>query len=242
MTLSTIILAHQNSYLLRQAIKSASASDEILVIWDANSVHQVPKIAAKIIPHPLKNFASQRNFALNKAKGDWILFIDSDEQISPRLSQQIQSVISKKNFLNGYHIPRLDIFYNQQLNYGETGDIKILRLARRNAGRFSRPVHEKWKLKGKTDHLTAPIFHHRTDLTSSFVNRMIKYSLPDAKQLTKENKPFAYWRVIAYPPAKFLLNYIIKQGALDGLLGLFHAYLMSVQSLTVRVYQWENRK
>jgi len=68
---------------------------------------------------------------------------------------------------------------------------------------------------------------------------MIRYSPLDAGQLSQENKPFTYWRLQFNPKAKFIQNYFLKLGFLDGYLGLFQAYLMSVQSLTVRVFQWQ---
>ena len=50
---------------------------------------------------------------------------------------------------------------------------------------------------------------------------------------------YKYDPVIAKNPlAKFIFNYKMKLGFLDGCLGLFQAYLMSVQSLSVRVFQW----
>ena len=242
MKLSTIILAYQASALLKQAIDSVSFSDETIILWDTNSINPPPKPSTKtkLLKHPLTSFANQRNFALKKARGDWILFLDSDEELTPKLVGQIQQVIQQDDKINGYLIPRHDIFYKQKIGHGEAGDIKLLRLARRNTGRFTRSVHEIWKIKGQIGSLTAPILHHRQNLTTPFIDRMIKYSPLDAKELKKEHKPFTYWRVLLYPLAKFIRNYLLKLGLLDGLLGFLHAYLMSVQSLTVRVYQWEN--
>ena len=241
MTLSTIILAYQAEPLLKQAIDSVNFSDEIIVVWDTSSDNIPPNFLShiKLIKYPLRNFSSQRNLALKKVKGDWVLFLDSDEQVSPKLAQQIQQVTQKDKGINGYFIPRQDIFYGQKLKYGETGSIKILRLARCGAGKFKRAVHETWKIRGQVEELSSPIFHYRRNLTTVFMEKMIKYSLLDAYELKKEGKPFACWRVVAYPMAKLFQNYFWRLGFLDGLLGFFHAYLMSIQSLTVRVYQWE---
>ena len=60
--------------------------------------------------------------------------------------------------------------------------------------------------------------------------------------LTIEGKPFSWFRLLFYPLAKFKLNYIFKAGFLDGTAGLFLAYLLAVQSLSVRVFQWQQRK
>jgi hypothetical protein len=67
------------------------------------------------------------------------------------------------------------------------------------------------------------------------------YAGIDAQVLGKEGKPFSWFRLFIYPSAKFIANYFFKGGVLDGLPGLFLAYLMAVQSLTVRVFQWKNK-
>lgn len=245
MKLSAIIPAHKLDSLLKQAIASVSFADEVIILWDTDSAEELPSFSSKIkvIKHSLnKSFAAHRNFALKHALGDWVLFLDSDEQVSAKLARQIQTAIQKDSKTKGYLIPRQDIYFNQKLNNGETGEIKILRLACRNAGKFVRAVHESWDINGEIKTLSSPILHYRQSLTTPFVDRMILYSPLDAVELDREGKPFTYWRLILYPLAKFVQNYVLKLGLLDGLLGLFHAYLMSVQSLTVRVYQWENRK
>jgi glycosyltransferase involved in cell wall biosynthesis len=245
MKLSAIIPAHKSDSLLKQAIASVSFADEVIILWDTDSAEDLPTFSSKVkvVKHSLnKSFAVHRNFALKQALGDWVLFLDSDEQVSTKLANQIQTAIQKDNKTKGYLILRQDIYFNQKLNNGETGETKILRLARRNAGKFVRAVHESWDIKGEIKELTSPILHYRSQLTTPFIERMILYSPLDATELDRESKPFTYWRLILYPKAKFFQNYILRLGLLDGLLGLFHAYLMSVQSLTVRVYQWENRK
>ena len=71
---------------------------------------------------------------------------------------------------------------------------------------------------------------------------MALYGQIDSKILVSEHKPFSWFRLFIYPLAKFKQNYLFKAGFLDGTAGLFQAYLLAVQSLSVRVFQWEQRK
>ncbi len=241
--ISIIVPAHKYDNLLIQAVKSANFAKEIILLWDKKFIKNIPKQIAKnkILIHDLQqNFAKHRNFALKKAKYDWVFFLDSDELITPKLAREIKSAI-KNNKYQAFYIERKDIFYNHRLKHGETGNIKIIRLMQKNSGKFIREVHELWQTKYPTGKLKNPLLHHHNNLTANFINKIIHYSPIDSQTLSKENKPFSRFRLLVYPTGKFINNFIFKLGFLDQTLGLFHAYLMSIQSLTIRIYQWQNQ-
>ncbi len=240
--LTSIVLNHLSLEEIKPTLDSLKFSDEIIIIQDKDHPLNSKKLPAKIklFNRSLSDdFSAQRNFALKKAAGDWVLFIDSDEIVSPQLAKEIKVAIQKD--FSGYLIPRQDFFYSQSLRHGETGQMKLLRLARKEAGVFTRLVHENWQIRGRVGELNASLLHHKKDLTTGFIERMRLYGPIDSQSLDEENKPFSVFRFLFNPPGKFLLNYIVRRGFLDGHLGLFHAYLMSVQSFTVRVFQKEAR-
>lgn len=227
MGLTAVILTNKTQKDIRPTLDSVAFANEILVVKDhAND-------------HPLEgDFARQRNYGLKKAKNAWVLFVDDDEIVPPDLAAEIKTAINSTRH-NGYYLHRLDYYYSQPLRHGETGTIKLLRLAKKNAGQWVRPVHETWKIDGSVGELTHPLIHNRSDMVTSFINRVVLYGPIDAKALAQEGKPFSLWRLLFNPLAKFIVNYKLKFGFLDGYPGLFQAYLMSVQSLTVRVFQWQ---
>ncbi|MBU1071310.1 glycosyltransferase family 2 protein [Patescibacteria group bacterium] len=225
MKLSAVILNHLPTNLLKPTLESVSFANEVIVINNSR---------------PIKNFAKQRNLALKKAKNQWVLFVDSDEVVPKRLAQEIKQAIESSEY-QGYLLPRQDVILGQAIKYGETGSIKLLRLAKKSAGKFSRSVHETWNIQGRVGELKTPLLHIKENFTFEFLKRIGRYGPIDSSSLIAENKPFSYFRLLLNPPAKFIQNYIVRRGIQDGLLGLFHAYLMSVQSLSVRIFQWENR-
>mgnify|MGYP003972889417 CR=1 FL=1 len=240
MKLTAIILNHLPRKIIEPTLKSISFADKIIIIHDSNSPYDSPKStkSVEVITKPLSSFATQRNFAIGKAKTDWVLFVDSDEIISSSLRLEIKKTIKRDDY-QGYYLPRQDIILGQTLKYGETGSIKLLRLAKKSAGKFSRSVHETWNIKGRVGELTSPILHLKKEFTNPFLGKISQYGLLDSKELVSENKPFSFFRFLFFPIGKFINNYIMRRGLLDGLLGLFHAYMMSVQSLSVRVFQWQ---
>ncbi len=222
-------------------LQSADFADEIVVVIDSPTIKAKKSGKVSFYSRQLNNdYASQRNFALEKTKNDWVLFIDSDEYISTELRREIQAIISKTKF-SGFKIHRVDVCFHQPLLHGETGKTKLLRLAKRKSGKFIRPVHETWKINGEVGELYSPLYHIKDNFVSEFIGRTTRYSEIDSDILTRENKPFSYWRLFLNPFGKFIQNYFYRQGFLDGTAGLFSAYLMSVQSLTVRIFQWTKR-
>lgn len=177
---------------------------------------------------PISDFAAARNKLLHEAKGDWVLFLDTDEKLSLELEKEIMSTIDDAKY-DGYYIKRKDYFLGKWLRFGETGNIKLLRLGRKGVGRWRRRVHEFWDIKN-AGQLKNPILHH----PKWSIKKINAYSDIDAKEFG----PFSY-RDLLKPAGKFFVNYILKFGFLDGLPGFIHAYLMSFQSLVVRVKQYD---
>jgi len=237
----TAVIISKSEKINQLVLDSIKFADETIIVVDSPIKSHKKTDKINIYYRPLENdFASQRNFALKKAHGDWIIFVDDDEYVGTELQREIKQEISQTKY-SGLLLNRIDVCFHQRLLHGETGNTKLLRLAKRNSGKFERPVHETWKVNGRVGELHSPLYHIKDGFISSFISRMIQYSDIDAPILTKENKPFSYLRLFLNPKGKFILNYFLKLGFLDGTVGLFSAYLMSVQSLTVRIFQWTKR-
>jgi glycosyltransferase involved in cell wall biosynthesis len=241
MGLSAIIITDKKVSEIGATLQSVVFANEVLVIVDQEKPDKTSEIpGARVYYRPLtSDFAAQRNFGLAKAGGDWVLFIDDDEIVTTELADEIKKATGTDRF-DAYYLPRRDIIAGKMLKHGETGNMKITRLAKKSVGKFVRPVHEVWEIKGRVGELKNPLLHYRENYISAFIDRIALYGPLDARALKKEGKPFAIWRMILYPKAKFLLNYFLKLGFLDGYLGFFQAYLMSIQSLSIRVFQWQN--
>jgi len=98
MQLSAIVIAKNGEDVIEDCLRSISFCDEIIVI-DGGSVDATVAIAkkfgAKIITETTNNFAEKRNIGLRAAKGEWVLYVDTDERVSPSLRDNIKYQISK---------------------------------------------------------------------------------------------------------------------------------------------------
>lgn len=251
---SVIVLTHNNEETLERTLQSVSWCDEIVIVDDFSTdqtveiVHKVckvlPLVTCKIFQRKVHdNFAEQRNFGLNKAVGKWVLFVDSDEVVTPQLAQEVKQVVEIPNLkfqipINGYYLKRRDFLFGKWLRYGETGSVKLLRLAKKGAGEWVRPVHEIWDIKGQTETLQSPLLHFPHPNVAQFLADINHYSTLNAQYLYKTNTPSHTWQILVYPKAKFLLNYVIRLGFLDGIQGLILSLLMSFHSFLTRGKLW----
>lgn len=241
--ISAVVLTKNEEKNIKACLETLSWCDEILVIDDNSedkTIEIVKKTGAKVFIRLLNNnFAAQRNFGLEKAKGDWVLFIDADERVSSALWYEIMATINTPfDNYSGFYLKRRDVMWGKELRHGETGNIKLLRLARKDAGKWQGRVHEVWKIKGKTATLNNPLSHFPHQSVAEFLREINHYTDIRANELFEKKIAVYWWEILLYPKAKFLFNYIFRGGFLDGLQGLVFALMMSFHSFLVRSKLW----
>jgi len=245
--ISAIVLTKNEEKNIKECLEGLQWCDEVLVIDDYSldkTVQIARKLGAKVIKHSLGNdFSQQRNFALTQTKGEWVFFVDADERVSPALATEIKELTHDnavaRKCAKGFYLKRWDFFMGRWLKHGEVGGVrglggvKILRLARRDAGEWIRRVDEKWVVKGKTKTLESPLLHYPHPNLTEFLTSISGRSTLNAAEFYQEGKKIILWEWFK-PLAKFIQNYFLKLGILDGVQGFVFAVLMSLHSFLVR--------
>lgn len=242
--ISCVILTHNNATNIGSILDNLTWCDERIIV-DDDSTDATRTIAknhgAAIIQQRLQDdFAAQRNRGLTEAKGEWVLFVDTDEDVSDDLAREIQEKCrGGDSSIVGYYLPRIDTMWGRVLRYGETGDIKLLRLAKKEAGKWTRKVHEVWNVQGKTDVCIHPLLHSPHPDVKTFLAEINRYTTINAKIFFDLGKRVNACDVIAYPMGKFFQNYIVKRGYKDGSAGFIFAMLMAFHSFLTRAKLWQ---
>ena len=122
--------------------------------------------------------------------------------------------------------------------YGETGNIRLTRLVKKGSGKWIGKVHEIWTTKSKIGKLKNPLFHYPHQTIDKFLEEINFYTDLRSEELYEKKTHVYWWTITFYPKAKFILNYFLKRGFLDGLPGLVFAILMSFHSFLVRGKLW----
>jgi len=168
------------------------------------------------------DFSKERNILLGKSKAEWVMFLDSDEIITPALRQEIiQSIKSPLKSVDGYYIKRKIIFLGKEI-----GEDKVLRLARRDTGKWVRAVHETWDIKSHPRCvLKNYIIHDTADNLHDYIEKMNNYSTIHAVENKYEGKKSNIFKIIFYPKLKFMQNILQGRGFVFSLFQAFHSFL-----------------
>jgi len=240
-TLSVALITLNEAANLPRTLASVSWAAEIVIV-DSGSTDATLAIArdagARVFEEPWKGFAAQKNSAIDHTTGDWILSLDADEELSPKLANEIQTLLAADSdpapAFSAYRIPRLNHFLGVPLRHGGYWPDPKLRLFRRGAARFAdRPVHESMQMIGpanaRSGQLRGPLIHHCYPTLNDYVEHMNRYSSIAAEALVASGRAGTSWLWVAWnavlnPAATFLYNYVFRLGFLDGRAGfLQHA-------------------
>ena len=236
-SLSIIVLTHNDELRIVDCLENLRFGDELIVIDDESSdrtVEIVKQYTKNVYIKSMSgNFSNQRNYGIDKAKSEWILFVDSDEIVPEKLEDEIFQSI-KNNNTNGYFIHRFDYMWGKKITHGEVGSIKLLRLARAGKGKWHGKVHEKWSVYGKIDELESPLIHVPHQSVREFIKDIDQYSTLRSEELYVQKKNVGIFSIIFYPLGKFLVNYLLKKGYKDKMPGLIYTITMSFHSFMVR--------
>lgn len=213
--LSIIILAHNVEEEITPALKSAAFADEIIIVdTDLCSTDRTLTISrnhgAKIVKSPGYNFSIWRNDGAKAAKGDWLLYLDSDERIPYLLSEEILQTI-KNTEINAFTIPRYEIFLGKHLE--SWPDPRVLRLMRKSAlKRWRGSLHEQPEIEGQIGELTQQLIHLSHKNIDEKVSKTMKWSKLEAEMLFKANHPpMKGWRFFRIMLTEFWHRFV-KQG------------------------------
>lgn len=243
--ISAVVISKNEEKNIAHCLESLKWCDEIIVIDDFSSdktLEIAQHYGVKIFKRHVDNdFAKQRNFGLEEAKEKWVLFVDADEEVSEKLQKEIREAILSTQ-INGYCLKRKDCFLGMWLKHGETRSVHLLRLARKGSGLWRRRVDEVWETSGEKRTLASPLRHFSHTNLSEFLKSINQYSSLNARELYEENKKVSFLDWFK-PIFKFLQNYFLRLGFLDGIPGFLMAILMSFHSFLVRgklYLTWKN--
>jgi len=239
--LSVAIITLNEEANLARTLRSVQFADEVIVV-DSGSTDRTLEIArsfpnVKLISEPWKGFAAQKNSAIEKCTGTWILSLDADEELSPELQTEIRALLPTNPSVDAYMLQRRNLFLGRWIRRGGYYPDPKLRLFRRHAANFApaarfgdRPVHETIAFEGKLETLNHDLIHHAYPTIESYIEHMDRYSTLGAQILVEKGTisrswPAFFWNIRIVPQLTFMWNFFLRLGFLDGREGLLlHAY------------------
>ncbi len=223
-----------------------------IVIVDSGSTDRSPEIAREFgakhfFNRDFKGHAEQKNIAIAKCTGDWILLMDGDEVVTLELAAEIQHVLINPRH-NAYWIPRLNIFLTRWMRHGGLYPDEKLRLFRRGMATVDESIgpHGTPQYAEQKGRITNHLLHYGYPDFANYLDHMNEYSTGTVAALSRRKKGTADWLILVQsfvnPLFGFLKNYILRAGFLDGAEGLIFHVNHAVYAHWKYVKVWEARR
>lgn len=252
MKISGVVLTRNEEKNIEECLKSLNWCSEIIVVDDysTDKTRELAKSRGAVV-HKRRledDFAAQRNFGLQKATNQWVLFVDADEIVSPSLSNEIVRRVKRGGF-TGFRIPRQETFINKKMHCADKpiydwslGFNKLLRLGQKNAGKWKKKVHEVWEISGKIGEMDNCLIHYSFPNITTALKKINQYSTIRANELHKQGGKPGLIEIIFYPIGKFLKNFFWQGGYKDKTAGFIYCLLIAFQSYLTRSKLWYKSK
>lgn len=255
MKISVAIATHNEEKNIGRCLKSVvSWVDEIVVIDGSSkdgTVEIAKKYKAKVIvtDNPLI-FHINKQKAIDYCRGDWILQLDADEEVTGELKKEIIRVVngqlSKTNHpsIVGYYLPRKNFLLGQWMRKGGLYPDYVVRLFKKGKGRFlCKSVHEQIEIDGETEYFKNELLHYAYPTFSDYLRKANIYTSLTAQKFEDEKLPTSFLTTIIYiiiVPIKIFLNlYFRHLGFLDGFPGFVWAFFSALHYPIAFVKYWE---
>ncbi len=245
MSLTVVIIAKNEEKMIGKCFESIkNLADEIILV-DNGSVDKTREIVeeygARVLSIFDADFSKLRNEGLKQAKGEWILYIDADERLTPELKDEISKYIEspsassgpsafglrRRNFYLGNHewpkIEKLERLFKKEKLKGWYGEL-----------------HESPKFEGKLGELEGYLLHYTHRDLSSMLAKTIEWSSLEAQARFKAGHPrMALWRFPRVMLSAFYDSYIRDGGWKVGVVGLIESFYQSFSTFITYAKLWE---
>ena len=257
-TLSVVLATYNEEKNLASCLDSVKDIADEIVIVDGTSNDKTVEIAKKY-GEKIKTTTNKSNFHINKqmaidmATKDWILQLDGDEHVSPKLKEEIRQILTEDikfktddlnpksvvlNPVDGYWMPRKNLFLGKFLMKGGQYPDYTLRFYKKGKGRLpQKDVHEQAVVEGEVGYLKSALLHYPYKNFSHYLRKWDGYNNFFSKQISEELRSknifvkfYEFFNFLLIKPIYwFLLTYFRHKGFVDSWQGFVFSLFSSLR-------------
>ncbi|MDE2491592.1 MAG: glycosyltransferase family 2 protein [Elusimicrobia bacterium] len=240
-SLSALLIAKDEAADLPGCLESLKGLvSEVVIVVSADTTDRTEEIAraagAKVLRRAFDDYARQRQAGLDAASGEWGLWIDPDERVSPALAEELRARLGGAPGHDAYAIPFEVRFLGRTLRWGGLGSESHVRLFRRAKARYvGGALHEGLEVDGTAGRLRGAIVHEPYRDISDYLGKLDRYTTLAAEKRFADGRRFTPFHHLLLP-WEFFARTVLKLGVLDGFPGLvwaglsaFHTWLKYVK-------------
>ncbi|MES2558996.1 MAG: glycosyltransferase family 2 protein [Bacteroidota bacterium] len=223
--LSVVIITYNEQRNIGRCIDSIQrVADEIIVV-DSFSQDDTVMIAnqkgAKVISHGFEGHIEQKNFAVTQASFPYILSLDADELPDETFLTQIKQI--KQNWQHdGYSVNRLNNYCGKWIRHGAWYPDVKLRLWDSRKGKWAGTnPHDRYEMNAGCSvvHLPGNLLHYSYQTVDEHKKKSDYFSSIAANAYFTKGKKSSTFKIVFSPLFRFVRDYVIKCGFLDGKYG-----------------------
>jgi glycosyltransferase involved in cell wall biosynthesis len=248
---SVLVLTLNEQRDLPRCLASVPADD--VVVLDSGSTDETVSLAraagARVFTRPFDNFAGQRNHAQRQIpfRHRWVLHLDADEQMTPELDAECRQAAARDD-VDGFFVAPKMMWEGRWIRRCTDYPAWQARFVRAPEFQFIEVGHGQREAPGlRMDYLQAGYLH---DLSSGgeseWLERHRRYARAEARHLVDRNATSGWQEIFssdrlqrrralkrlsyllpARPLLRFVYQYILRGGFLDGRAGLHYCRLLS---------------
>ncbi|MGM0453720.1 MAG: glycosyltransferase family 2 protein [Thermodesulfobacteriota bacterium] len=248
-SLSVIIVAMNEEDRIYKCLDSVEPIADEIIIFDSGSNDRTVEISKQYTDHVYvtedwPGDGPQKQRALEKTTGDWVLCIDADEALTKDLRDEIDTVLRKGPEEVGFKLQWLAIVFGQKLYHGRSGRAPLRLFKKQDAyftpayihGKIQLPSGKIRKLKGRLLHYTHRDFGHYLYKNRTYAWIGAQRRFADGKQ------GFGLTGAALRAIFTFILIYFFRLGFLDGRVGFLVAVMYSQSSFNKYAGLWTLRR
>jgi glycosyltransferase involved in cell wall biosynthesis len=224
--ISATIIVHNEEDNIAAVCETVSFADEIVIV-DSDSTDRTVEIARrytdKIFNREFRGYRDKHQFADAQTGGDWILWIDADERVTPELRASITALRERDpaTLPDGYRIARRTFYLNRWIRHAGWYPDYQMRLYRKAASYWDGVApHETARARGRVEILPGEFLHYTKRDLSDYLAVMDRYTTLAAEYLHKQGRRVRGIELPIVTLASFISTYLFKQGFRDGVPGL----------------------
>ncbi len=238
-SLSVILITYNEEKNIERCLRSVAWADEVIVV-DSFSTDRTVELAKKytslVIQHTYDGDIKQRERGFAIAKGDWLFYIDADEEVDENLKIEMQRCIIHSQAADGYYVNRRNKIFGKWIYNGGWFPDFTFRLFRKSKYHaHHEEVHGGFTVSGTTDTLKGYLNHYPYETIAQYLAKMNDYtSLQVSNKLKEKGNVNVSWvKIFLSPVSHFLRKYLSNKGYKDGMQGFVLAVLGAIYTFAL---------
>ncbi len=248
--LTVLILCKNERTNIAPCIESVRGiADEILVAdsgsTDGTLEYVLSRGDCRVIEREYRTAGDFKNWAIPQARHAWVLIVEADERVTEELAEEIRSVLADAPAVDAFWILRLNHLMGRPIRRTDWGRDRVLRLFRRDLCRYVGPGdHQIAQVAGQDKGfdapvLSAPLLHYTMWSWTQYLGKLNRYARVQAEQWHAAGKRPSGWKMLTRPPLRFLRDFVLHRGFLEGSAGLQLAWASAFYTFMKQAHLWE---